>query len=82
MAEIRYISKGEGPPKDVDCVLIEKAGNRFVANGSVAGKRDATFFTPPPFPTVEAAVDAAKAWAEAHGVPIVYVRDIPHATRS
>ena len=77
MVQVRDIHEHEDPPKDADWVLIERAGSRFVANGSAAGKRDATVFRPPPFDTVEAAITASRAWAEANDVPIVYVRDIP-----
>ncbi len=73
MAEVRDIKAHENPPENTDHVLIEKAGGRFIANGSVAGKIDATFFAPPP--SIEAAaVAAAKAWAEINDVPVIYVR--------
>lgn len=77
MVEVRNIRKGEEPPKNADWVLIERAGARFVANGSAAGKRDVTFFRPPSFDTVEAAIAASCAWAEDNDVSVVYVRDVP-----
>jgi hypothetical protein len=76
MAEVRDIEKHENPPADTDHVLIEKSGDRFIANGSAAGKIDVTFFKPPPFDTEEAATRASLDWAEANNVPVVYVRGI------
>lgn len=77
MVEVRDLRKDETLPDNGDWVLIEKVGERFTANGSVSGKRDATFFTPPAFQTEEAAIAASKAWAEANDVSVVYVRDAP-----
>jgi hypothetical protein len=76
MVEVQNISQNEKLPEGEDFVMIEKAGNMFVVNGSVAGQRAATFFTPPPFETLVAAIGAAQTWAEANNVDVVYVRDI------
>jgi hypothetical protein len=74
MVEVQNISLNETPPEGTDCVVIENAGNKFVANGSVAGERVVTFFKPPPFESLGAAIEAASAWAEENDVPVVYVK--------
>ena len=80
MVEVRNITNTENPPENADWVLIQKTtGGKYAASGSVAGKRDATFFTPRPYDTVAEAIRASKAWCETNDVPVVYVKDIPNA---
>ncbi len=77
MVEIRDIPNGELPPENIDCVLIEKSGSKFTAKGSVGAPapRSATFYTPPAFPTLEAAIEASMAWAEEmNDVPVIYIK--------
>lgn len=75
MAEIRDITPDEAPSPDQDHVLIaEGPGGKFVANGSAAGRMDATFWTPAPFDTLEAAIASAQAWASQNDVPHIFVR--------
>jgi len=76
MAEIRDIGRSDKPPEDADCVVIEKAGGRFVVNGFSPQKRSGTFFAPPSFETLDAAIAAAVAWATANNVAIVYVKGL------
>jgi hypothetical protein len=77
MVKVRDIGENERPPECADWVLIEQTpSGRFMANGSASGKMDATFFRPPSFDTVDAAIAASRAWAEANDVPVIYVRDI------
>jgi hypothetical protein len=73
MVEIRDIPNDELPPDDVDCVLIEKSGSKFIAKGSVGAPRDPTFYNPPAFPTLEAAIEASMAWAAMNDVPFIYI---------
>ena len=77
MIEVRGIEATESPPRGADWVLVEitSAGN-FVANGVVAhaNARGATFFTPPPFESLEAALRASEAWASENCVTAIYVR--------
>lgn len=69
------IAKCAVVPHDEDCVLIERVvGRSFVANGSARSGLTISYFTPAPFDTRKAAVNAALVWARANGVPIVYVR--------
>jgi hypothetical protein len=76
MVEVRDIGINETAP-DADCVVIERAGGgRFRANGSVAGKANASFWTPPNFDSIEAAIQASITWATANDVPVVYVKGI------
>jgi hypothetical protein len=78
MTETRKIGKGQQPPRDTDQFLIDRVGTHSVVNGSaITGSKDAIYFLPPPYGTVEAAISAANAWAEANDVPIIYLRDIP-----
>ena len=78
MVEVRDIGKNEQPPEGADWVLIEQTpSGGFMANGSASGKMDATFFRPPHFDTVDAAIAAARSWADANDVPVIYVRGIP-----
>ncbi|CAO4134733.1 hypothetical protein [Methylorubrum extorquens] len=75
MAEIRDIAPDESPSSDQDHVLIVPgAGGKFVANGSASGRMDATFWTPPPFDTLEAAIASAQAWASQNDVPHIFLR--------
>jgi hypothetical protein len=76
MVEVQNISQNEKPPEGEDFVMIEKAGNKFVVSGSVAGQHAATFFKPSPFETLVAAIGAAQTWAEASNVHVVYVKGI------
>jgi hypothetical protein len=73
MVEIRDIPSNELPPEDVDCVLIEKSGSKFMAKGSIGAPRDPTFYNPPAFPTLEAAIEASMAWATMNDVPFIYI---------
>jgi hypothetical protein len=74
MVEIRDITTDEQPPAGADWVLIERTGERYVANGSAAGKREATFYTPAPFDALDTAIKASSTWAEINDVPVIYVR--------
>jgi hypothetical protein len=76
MVEVRDIGRSDKPPADADCVVIEKAGGRFVANGFSPQKRSGTFFSPPSFNALDAAISASVDWAAQHGVPVVYVKGI------
>jgi hypothetical protein len=74
MVEVREIEKDEALP-DGEWVVIEPRGNwSYVANGSVGGKNEATFFTPPAFTTLDDAINASLIWAEQNEVSIVYVK--------
>ncbi len=73
MVEIRDIPNDELPPEDVDCVLIEKSGSKFMAKGSVGAPNDPTFYNPAAFPTLEAAIEASMAWAVMNAVPFIYI---------
>lgn len=76
MVEVRDIGGSDKPPADANCVVIEKAGDRYVANGFSPRKRSGTFFSPPSFKALEAAISASVDWAGQHDVPIVYVKGI------
>ena len=83
MTEVREISKAGARPDDVDHVLIEPTSSgKFTANGSAThpdndsrklADKGATFYSPPAFETLEAAIASAKEWADKHNVPTVYV---------
>ncbi len=79
VAEVREISFKEYPPKGADWLLIERAGDKFTVNGSATGKREATFFVPRAFDTIDSAISPAKGWAELNDVPVVYIRDLSTA---
>lgn len=76
MVEVRDITAEENPPDNADWVLITRAGDVYSAIGSVAGRTDATFYTPQAFGSLEEALHAAKSWAANNNVPVVYVRGI------
>jgi hypothetical protein len=84
MVEIRDIPNDELPPEDVDCVLIEKSGSKFIAKGSVGAPNDPTFYNPPAFPTLEAAIEASMAWAAMNDVPSIYItgRNVHHSAQA
>jgi hypothetical protein len=82
MVEIREIPNDELPPEDVDCVLIEKSGSKFVAKGSVGAPRSPTFYTPPAFPALEAAIEASMSWADLNDVPVIYIKGLVDTHRS
>jgi hypothetical protein len=75
MVEVREIEKREIPPEDI-CIVIEKAGGRFVANGFNPGKRSGSFYAPPAFKTLKAAISASVEWATRNNVPIVYLKGV------
>jgi hypothetical protein len=75
VAKVIYIREGEDPPKDEDWVLITRTpSGKYVANGSIAHKQSATFYTPQPEDR-QTAISNAIAWADRHGVPTIYFRD-------
>lgn len=76
MVQVRNIAAHETPPSNVDHVFIERTGNKYTANGSVAHAKSGTFWTPPPFDTVDAAISASVGWAEQNDVTVVYVRAV------
>ncbi len=76
MVEVRDIARSDKPPEDAECVVIEKAGGRFVANGFSPGRRSGTFFSPPSFEGLDAAISASVDWAAQHDVAVVYVKGI------
>lgn len=76
MVEVRDIGRSDKPPEHAECVVIEKAGGRFVANGFSPRKRSGTFFSPPSFAALEEAISASVDWAAQHDVPVVYVKGI------
>ena len=81
MVEIRDITSGSIPPEDADCVIIEKAAGRFVVNGSSLGRRHGSFWTPPAFATLDAALEASVDWAGKNDVEVIYLRDVRQAAR-
>ena len=74
MTQVKDIETRDTLPEGGDCVLIEKANGKFVANGSVTAIDGAGVFEPEPFDTLDEAVTASLVWAEENDVPFVYVR--------
>jgi hypothetical protein len=75
MVEVCNLTKRERPPEGEDWVLVEQAGGRFVANGSIRQAGAPTlYFRPPAFRTLDEAVNAARSWAFDNSVPVVYVK--------
>jgi hypothetical protein len=62
IVEVRDIQSTETPPENADWVLVEKAGEKFVANGSASGINGATFYKPAAFDTVDDAIKSSLAW--------------------
>lgn len=78
MAEIRRISAKHVLPDDQDWVLIEPiVGGGFVANGSARQGKAVVYYTPATFKSENSAIMYARIWADANGVPVIYVRAAP-----
>ena len=80
MATIVWIDGKARPPDGEDWVLIvqEPSSGRYFAEGSVqTGPNETTFYNPFPASELElkAALEKARAWADAHGIGTIYIRD-------
>lgn len=74
MVEIRGITAVENPSQDHVLIVCDPEG-KYIANGSVSGHMEATFWAPPPFDNFQVAIAQALAWAKANNVTYVYVRE-------
>ena len=77
MADVEHMP-ADAPALKGDFVEIVCVNDMFLADGSVAYENPAhaVFFNPPPFENLEAAVNASKEWADSHGIPKIYVREL------
>ena len=74
MVEVRELALGERPNGDADHILIEPTpSGQFAANGSAAGRRGVTFWSPPAFDSVDEAISQARIWADQNEVSLIYV---------
>lgn len=77
MADIRELEPAE-PVREPDHVLIVKYDDgKFEVSGTAdAGKPDAHFLTPSLFEDKEDAIVCAQSFADAHGLPVIYVKGV------
>jgi hypothetical protein len=75
MVEVRDLKSGEDEPKGGTWVCIERRGDQYFLAGRADGKIVDPHMSPDGFPTAEAAIHAAMAWAEYLAAPVIYVKD-------
>ena len=74
MIELRSIEPSTIPPLNADWALIERAGGKVAAKGSLTRNRASTF-GPALFEDLGSAIVAAKNWAALNGVDVIYFKD-------
>jgi hypothetical protein len=70
------IPRREMPPEAEPCLVIERAGGQFVVNGYSPSKSFGTFWAPPSFPSLDAAIAASADFAERNVVATVYMKGV------
>jgi hypothetical protein len=75
MVEVRHLDKDEREPEGGSWVCIEKKGDQYFMIGRANGVLVDPHVSPDGFPTAEAAIRAAMAWAEYMAAPVIYVRN-------
>lgn len=81
MAGIVHIAAGADPPAGIDWVLITRETPKaFPGSGSVKHSSGKMFYGSPAR-DLSVIIDSACAWADAHGVSMVYFRSLPNVPR-
>jgi hypothetical protein len=79
MAGIIHIAPAADPPMGADWVLIKRETSEASStNEADSHSHGRTFYAPPP-EDISVTIDAACAWADAHGISAVYLRSLPNA---
>jgi hypothetical protein len=73
MADIVHMRKDEEPPENEGWVLVDAIPSGRTDGGPVTHTKGATFYVVPPKSRDDTIADAV-AWADKHGIKLVFVR--------